>query len=81
MTFLETVEKNKKEFMEKNKITKPYSLREEDLKKYWDSLKEEEKKEYEINDAWHPFLANYLEDKQGIDWLEDVEADYDDLLP
>lgn len=80
MTFLETVEKNKENFVKKVKITKPYLLETEDLKKYWDSLSEKEKIEYETEEAWYPFFTNYLSDTQHIDFLKDVEFDYNELI-
>ena len=46
MTFLETVEKNKENFIkeEGKKYNKKITLETKDLKKYWDSLSVEEKK-------------------------------------
>ena len=55
-------------------------LETEDLKKYWDSLSEKEKIEYETEEAWYPFFTNYLSDTQHIDFLKDVEFDYDELI-
>ena len=45
-------------------------------------LKEEEKKEYENDNAWYPFLINFMEDRLGITF-EDYEPtleDYKSLL-
>ena len=82
MTFLETVEKNKENFIkeEGKKYNKKITLETKDLKKYWDSLSEKEKIEYETEEAWYPFLTNYLSDTQHIDFLKDVEFDYDELI-
>ena len=52
------------------------------MKEYWNSLSIEEKKEYENDDAWYPFLINFMEDKLGITF-EDYELtleDYKSLL-
>ena len=65
MTFLETVEKNKENFLkeEKKRYNKKIVLETKCLKEYWDSLSIEEKKEYENDNAWYPFLINFMEDK------------------
>ena len=65
MTFLETVEKNKENFLkeEKKRYNKKIVLETKCLKEYWDSLSIEEKIEYENDNAWYPFLINFMEDK------------------
>ena len=84
MTFLETVEKNKENFLkeEGKRYNKKIILETKKLKEYWNSLSIEEKKEYENDDAWYPFLINFMEDKLGITF-EDYELtleDYKSLL-
>lgn len=84
MAFLETVEKNKENFLkeEKKRYNKKIVLETKCLKEYWDSLSIEEKKEYENDNAWYPFLINFMEDKLGITF-EDYEPtleDYKSLL-
>lgn len=84
MSFLETVEKNKENFLkeEKKRYIKKITLKTKDLKEYWDSFSIEEKKEYENDNAWYPFLMNFMEDKLGITF-EDYEPtleDYKSLL-
>lgn len=52
------------------------------MKEYWNSLSLEDKKEYENDNAWYPFLMNFMEDKLGITF-EDYEPtleDYKSLL-
>ena len=77
MSFLEIVEKNKENFLKEEikRYNKKITLETEDLKKYWDSLFIEEKKEYENDNAWYPFLINFMEDKLGITF-----EDYKSLL-
>ena len=84
MTFLETVEKNKENFIKKEgkRYNKKITLETKRLKEYWYSLSTEAKKEYENDNAWHPFLINFMEDKLGITF-EDYEPtleDYKSLL-
>ena len=84
MTFLEMVEKNKENFLkeEKKRYNKKIVLETKCLKEYWNSLSTEEKKEYENDNAWYPFLINFMEDKLGITF-EDYEPtleDYKSLL-
>ena len=84
MSFLETVEKNKENFLkeEGKRYNKKIILETKKLKEYWDSLFIEEKKEYENDNAWYPFLINFMEDKLGITF-EDYEPtleDYKSLL-
>lgn len=84
MSFLETVEKNKENFLkeEKRRYIKKITLKTKDLKEYWDSFSIEEKKEYENDNAWYPFLINFMEDKLGItfgDYVPTLE-DYKSLL-
>lgn len=81
MTFLEIIEKEKEIFIKKEskKYNKKVVLETEDLKKYWQSLPEKEKKEYENDKAYHPFILNYLEDKLGITF-ENYESTLEDYL-
>lgn len=84
MSFLETVEKNKENFFkeEKKRYNKKITLETKKLEEYWNSLSIEEKKEYENDNAWYPFLINFMEDKLGITF-EDYEPtleDYKSLL-
>lgn len=84
MSFLETVEKNKENFLkeEGKRYNKKIILETKKLKEYWDSLYIEEKKEYENDNAWYPFLINFMEDKLEITF-EDYEPtleDYKSLL-
>ena len=84
MSFLEIVEKNKENFLkeEAKRYNKKITLETKDLKKYWNSLSEKEKIEYENDNAWYPFLINFVEDKLGITF-EDYEPtleDYKSLL-
>ena len=84
MTFLETVEKNKENFLkeEGKRYNKKIILETKKLKEYWNSLSIEEKKEYENDDAWYPFLINFMEDKLGITFedYEPILEDYKSLL-
>lgn len=84
MSFLETVEKNKENFLreEEKRYNKKITLETKKLKEYWDSLSLEEKKEYENDNAWYPFLMNFMEDRLRITF-EDYEPtleDYKSLL-
>lgn len=81
MTFLETVENEKEKFLkeEGRKHNKKIILETEELKKYWNSLNSEEKKEYENNDAWYSFLLNFVEDKLDITF-EEYEPTLEDYL-
>lgn len=84
MFFLETVEKNKENFLkeEGKRYNKKIILETKKLKEYWDFLYIEEKKEYENDNAWYPFLINFMEDKLEITF-EDYEPtleDYKSLL-
>ena len=84
MSFLEIVEKNKENFLkeEGKRYNKKIILETKKLKEYWDSLYIEEKKEYENDNAWYPFLINFMEDKLEITF-EDYEPtleDYKSLL-
>ena len=84
MSFLEIVEKNKENFLkeEKKRYNKKITLETKKLKEYWDSFSIEEKKEYENDNAWYPFLMNFMEDKLGItfeDYKPTLE-DYKSLL-
>lgn len=84
MSFLETVEKNKENFLkeEEKRYNKKIILETKKLEEYWNSLSTEEKKEYENDNAWYPFLMNFMEDKLGITF-EDYEPtleDYKSLL-
>ena len=81
MTFLEIIEKEKEIFIKKEskKYNKKVVLETEDLKKYWQSLPEKEKKEYENDKAYLPFILNYLEDKLGITF-ENYESTLEDYL-
>ena len=84
MSFLETVEKNKESFLkeERKRYNKKIILETKNLKEYWNSLSIEEKKEYDNDNVWYPFLMNFMKDKLGITF-EDYEPtleDYKSLL-
>ena len=67
MFFQKQLKKNKENFLkeEVKRYNKKIILETKKLKKYWNSLSEKEKIEYENenDNAWYPFLINFMEDK------------------
>ena len=74
MSFLSDIEKEKEIFIKdfKTMTAKDISLDTKELEKYFLSLTDEEKKEYEKEKAYFPFFQNFLEDIKNIHF-EDLE--------
>ena len=84
MSFLSDIEKEEEIFIKnfKTMTSKDISLSldTKELEKYFLSLTDEEKKEYEKEKAYYPFFLNYLEDIKIIH-LEDFEFTDESLPP
>ncbi|MBQ2480853.1 MAG: hypothetical protein II516_06360 [Treponema sp.] len=74
MSFLSDIEKEEEIFIKdfKTMTSKDISLDTKELEKYFHSLTDEEKKEYEKEKANFPFFQNFLEDIKNIHF-EDLE--------
>jgi hypothetical protein len=74
MNFLSNIKKEKEIFIKEFKImtSKDISLDTKELKKYFVSLTDKEKEEYEKEKAYYCFFLNYLEDVKNIHF-EDLE--------